>query len=95
MTGLEGVICNVLWIIDTCTYILAVTTIRKFCTLYFSFNVYPLPSSCEQDHPVIHVYDGRGENKEIAILDNLHSSPITFMEVHTDITSHCALISLH
>ncbi len=40
------------------------------------------PSSCEQDRPVIHVYDGRGENKEIATLDNLHSSPITFMEVY-------------
>ena len=31
----------------------------------------PPPSSCEQDRLVIHVYDGRGENKEIAILDNL------------------------
>ncbi|XP_064385842.1 peptidylprolyl isomerase domain and WD repeat-containing protein 1-like [Halichondria panicea] len=40
----------------------------------------PAVACCEQDRPVIHVYDGRGENKEIAILDNLHSSPITFME---------------
>ena len=37
--------------------------------------------SCEQDRPVIHVFDGRGEDKEIAYLDKLHSSPITFMEV--------------
>ena len=37
--------------------------------------------SCEQDKPVIHVFDGRGEDKEITFLDKLHSSPITFMEV--------------
>lgn len=39
------------------------------------------PLSCEHERPVIHIYDGRGENKEIAILDKLHSAPITFMEV--------------
>ena len=39
------------------------------------------PSSSEQGSPVIHVYDGRGEDKELDTLENLHSSPITFMEV--------------
>ena len=30
---------------------------------------------------MIHVFDGHGNNKEIALLDSLHSSPLTFMEV--------------
>ena len=37
--------------------------------------------SSEKDRPVIHVFDGHGNNKEIALLDSLHSSPLTFMEV--------------
>jgi len=44
------------------------------------FSLSPFPSS-EQGSPVIHVYDGRGEDKEIDMLDSIHSSPITFMEV--------------
>ena len=39
------------------------------------------PCSAERESPVVHVYDGRGENKAIAVLDRLHSSPIAFMEV--------------
>ena len=38
-------------------------------------------SSCEEDRPVIHVFDSRGDNKELAVLDKVHSSNITFMEV--------------
>ena len=37
--------------------------------------------SSEKDSPVIHVFDGHGDNKEIALLDSLHSAPLTFMEV--------------
>ena len=39
------------------------------------------PTSSELGAPVIHVYDGQGENQEVALLDKLHSSPITFIEV--------------
>ena len=37
--------------------------------------------SCERDSPVVHVYDGHGGSSEMAVLDSLHSSPLTFMEV--------------
>ena len=39
------------------------------------------PFSSEQDRPVVHVFDSRGENKEMAVLDKLHSAKIVFMEV--------------
>ena len=59
-----------------------------------------LVCSCEVDKPVIHVYDGRGEDKEIACLDKVHSSAITFMEVplltmkHSVATNLCLCFSL-
>ena len=37
--------------------------------------------SVEKLAPVIHIYDGRGENKEIALLDKIHMSPLMFMRV--------------
>ena len=52
------------------------------------------------DKPVIHVYDGRGEDKEIACLDKVHSSAITFMEVplltmkHSVATNLCLCLCL-
>ena len=30
---------------------------------------------------MVHVFDSRGDNKEMAVLDKVHSSNITFMEV--------------
>ena len=38
--------------------------------------------STEKDLPVIHIYDGKGQNKEIAVLDKIHNSPIIFMKVN-------------
>ena len=52
------------------------------------------PSS-ELGTPVIHVYDGQGQNKEVALLDKLHSSPITFIEVtymHVHVHVHANII---
>lgn len=40
----------------------------------------PAVACSELDSAVVHVYDGRGESKELTILENIHSSPITFME---------------
>lgn len=37
--------------------------------------------SAEKEAPVIHIYDGRGENKELTALSNIHNSPILFMKV--------------
>ena len=57
--------------------------LNQYSSMEYSFtllhNIYIF--SCEQDRPIIHVFDGRGEDKEIAYLDKIHSSPITFMEV--------------
>ena len=44
------------------------------CHIYLLF-------SSEKDHPVVHVFDSRGESKELAILDNIHSKNIILMEV--------------
>lgn len=39
-------------------------------------------SSCEQNGKVVHVYDGHGGNSsELVVLNSLHSSPLTFIEV--------------
>ena len=38
--------------------------------------------STEKGLPVIHIYDGKGQNKEIAVLDKIHNSPIIFMKVN-------------
>ena len=38
--------------------------------------------SAEKEAPVIHIYDGRGENKELTALTNIHNSPILFMKVY-------------
>jgi peptidylprolyl isomerase domain and WD repeat-containing protein 1 len=38
---------------------------------------------CEQDTPVVHVYDGHGGNTELACLSSLHTSPLTFIEYNS------------
>ena len=42
--------------------------------------------SCEAEKPVIHVYDGRGDGKEIAVLDKVHYASIVFMKVRCHMT---------
>ena len=42
--------------------------------------------SCEAEKPVIHVYDGRGDGKEIALLDKVHYASIVFMKVSCHMT---------
>ena len=37
--------------------------------------------SAEKDAPVVHVYDGRGDSKEIAFIDNIHSSQLVLLKV--------------
>ena len=34
-----------------------------------------------KDSPDIHVYDGRGDSKEIAFIGNIHSSPLVLLKV--------------
>ena len=56
-------------------------------TCLFTLHVYlhiclHLFISTEKDLPVIHIYDGKGQNKEIAVLDKIHNSPIIFMKVN-------------
>ena len=43
--------------------------------------VYNYSFSAEKEEPIIHIYDGRGENKEMNILNNIHNSTILFMKV--------------
>ena len=43
--------------------------------------VYNYFFSAEKEEPIIHIYDGRGENKEMSILNNIHNSTILFMKV--------------
>ena len=43
--------------------------------------VYNYFFSAEKEEPIIHIYDGRGENKETNILNNIHNSTILFMKV--------------
>jgi peptidylprolyl isomerase domain and WD repeat-containing protein 1 len=38
---------------------------------------------CEQETPLVHVYDGHGDSSELAVLDSLHSSPLTFIEYNS------------
>ena len=46
-----------------------------------TFSIF-ITHSCEQSAAVVHVYDGNGgSSSELAALDSLHSSPLTFMEV--------------
>ena len=37
--------------------------------------------SCEEESPVVHVFDSRGESEELATLEKLHLKSIVFMEV--------------
>ena len=37
--------------------------------------------SAELNTSIIHIYDGRGSTTEVATLNNIHSSPMLFMEV--------------
>lgn len=53
------------------------------------FTVCP-SNSCEQNSPIVHVYDGHGSSCELAVLDSLHSSPLTFIEVN--IQSSCGSV---
>ena len=61
-----------------------------YTTIFFLPSLLP-PSSSEQGSPVIHVYDGRGEDEELDTLENLHSSPITLMEVVHTLTGRLGL----
>ena len=47
--------------------------------LYSGGAVTPAIACAEKDASVIHVYDGKGENEELAVLDSIHQSPIVFM----------------
>lgn len=51
------------------------------CEWIYSGGVATPAIACtEKDLPVIHIYDGKGQNKEIAVLDKIHNSPIIFMK---------------
>ena len=62
-----------------CHVVMRLDTLLTQCSITIK-TVYTF-SSCEEDRPVIHVFDSRGDNKELAVLDKVHSSNITFMEV--------------
>ena len=62
------------------------------CTEYnwYLYIIY----SAEKETPVIHVYDGRGSNEEIAVLDKIHAKPIIFMKVRELIPFTVSSLSL-